>query len=210
MSQDSSSDVTSPAGFRAAMHRAADLVADYLERVGEYPVVPAISPGELTRALPVSPPRRGEPIDRQFDDYLRLIEPNVTHWNHPGFLAYFSSTGSEPGILGETLAAGLSVNAMLWRTAPAATELEQRVCDWLRQMIDLPPVFRGHINDTASMATLLALAAARHRHRDLDVRQRGLAGRSELPRLVVYTSEHAHSSVDKAAIALGFGLDNLR
>ncbi len=192
------------------MHRAADMVADYLERVGEYPVVPAISPGDLARALPAAPPRRGEPIDRQFDDYLRLIEPNVTHWNHPGFLAYFSSTGSEPGILGETLAAGLSVNAMLWRTAPAATELEERVCDWLRQMIDLPPVFRGHINDTASMATLLALAAARHRVGDLEVRQRGLAGRSELPRLVAYTSEHAHSSVDKAGIALGFGLDNLR
>ncbi|RMH21563.1 MAG: amino acid decarboxylase [Acidobacteria bacterium] len=199
-----------PYDFRAALHRAADLVADYVDGVEGYPVLPPVAPGDVAADLPPSPPATGEPYERLLEDYRRLIEPRVTHWNHPGFLAYFSSSGSEPGILGETLAAGLSVNAMLWRTAPAASELEEVVCDWLRQMIDLPPAFRGHINDTASSSTLIALAAARDRQPELAVRQRGLAGRSDLPAMVVYASEHAHSSVDKAAIALGFGLENVR
>ncbi|MGH9464312.1 MAG: pyridoxal phosphate-dependent decarboxylase family protein, partial [Thermoanaerobaculia bacterium] len=137
------------------------------------------------------------------------IEPNVTHWNHPGFLAYFAITGSAPGIVAEALSAALNVNAMLWRTAPAATELEERVCDWLRQMLGLPEAFRGHLNDTASIGTLLALAVARERA-GLDVRERGLAGRPELPTLVVYASDQAHSSVDKAVLTLGLGLENLR
>jgi aromatic-L-amino-acid decarboxylase len=199
-----------PAEFRAAMHRVADIVADYLERVGDYPVLPRMSPGDVARQLPEAPPDRPEPWDLLLDDYLRLIEPNVTHWNHPGFLAYFAISGSGPGILGEALAAGLNVNAMLWRTGPAPTELEGRVCDWLRQMMDLPPEFRGHINDTASISSLLALAAARHRLPGLDVRTRGLAGRPEVPPLTVYASEQAHSSIDKAAIVLGLGAENVR
>lgn len=196
--------------FRAAMHRVADIVADYLEGVGRYPVLPRISPGDVARELPAAPPDAAEPWDLLLDDYLRLIEPNVTHWNHPGFLAYFSITGSGPGILGEALAAGLNTNAMLWRTGPAQTELEERVCDWLRQMMDLPPEFHGHINDTASISSLLALAAARHRLPGLDVRARGLSGRPEVPVLTVYTSDQAHSSIDKAAIVLGIGSDNVR
>ncbi len=197
------------ADFRQAMHRVADLLADYLENVGEYPVVPRIQPGDVRRALPDSPPERPEPLERILDDYQRLIEPNTTHWNHPGFMAYFGITGSGPGILGEALAAGLNVNTMLWRTGPAATELEEHVCDWLRQMIGLPPDFRGHINDTASIASLLSLAAARQRA-GLDIRQRGMAARADLPPLTVYASEQAHSSIDKAVITLGIGLDNLR
>jgi len=145
-----------PDQFRSAMHRVADLIADYLERVGDYTVLPPVSPGDVGRALPDTPPREPEPLDRLLDDYKRLIEPNVTHWNHPGFLAYFAISGSGPGILGEALAAGLNVNAMLWRTSPAAVELEERVCDWLRQMIGLPPEFQGHINDTASSSSLVA------------------------------------------------------
>jgi aromatic-L-amino-acid decarboxylase len=192
------------------MHRVADLVADYLEGVGERPVLPGIEPGEVAARLPASPPERPRPLDELLDDYQRLIEPNVTHWNHPGFLAYFAITGSTPGILGEALAAGLNVNAMLWRTGPAPTELEERVCDWLRQMIGLPPEFHGHINDTASTSTLVALAAARHRAPGLAARSRGLAGRPELPALTVYASDQAHSSVDKAAIVLGLGHDQLR
>src|SRR5262245_60625292 len=164
---------------RAALRRTADLIADYLERVEEYPVLPRISPGDVGRTLPAVPPTAGEPLDRVLDDYKALIEPNVTHWNHPGFLAYFAISGSGPGILGEALAAGLNVNAMLWRTSPAAVELEERVCDWLRQMIDLPPVFHGHINDTASSSSLVALAAARHSLADLEVRTKGLSGRPE-------------------------------
>src|SRR5215210_3134953 len=195
-----------PDQFRSAMHRTADLIADYLERVGDYPVLPPVSPGDVGRALPPSPPEQPEPVDRLLDDYSRLIEPNVTHWNHPGFLAYFAISGSGPGILGEALAAGLNVNAMLWRTSPAAVELEERVCDWLRQMIDLPPGFHGHINDTASSSSLVALAAARHRM-PLEVRTKGLSG---LPALTVYSSDQAHSSIDKGCIVLGIGQENVR
>jgi aromatic-L-amino-acid decarboxylase len=195
--------------FRQAMHRVADMLADYLENVGDYPVVPKIEPGDVRRALPESPPTEPEPLDHILDDYKRLIEPNTTHWNHPGFMAYFGITGSGPGIIGEALAAGLNVNAMLWRSGPAPTELEEHVCDWLRQMIGLPPEFRGHINDTASVASLLALAAARQRAVP-DIRQGGMAARSDLPTLTAYCSDQAHSSIDKAAITLGLGLDNLR
>lgn len=209
-------DVTMPAGdlppdeFRRAMHQAADLMANYLEHVHEYPVVPPISPGDVRRALPPQPPADPEPLDRILDDYRRLIEPNVTHWNHPGFMAYFAVTGSGPGVIGESLAAALNVNAMLWRTGPAPTELEEHVCDWLRQMLDLPPAFRGHINDTASISSLLALAAARERIPNVDIRHRGMAGRSDLPPLTLYCSDQAHSSIEKAALTLGFGLDHLR
>ncbi|MEP0847374.1 MAG: amino acid decarboxylase [Phycisphaerae bacterium] len=196
--------------LQAGLARVAALVSNYVEQGDRYPVLPRIKPGEIKARLAASPPNDPEPLDRILDDYQQLIEPNVTHWNHPGFLAYFAITGSGPGILGETLAAALNVNAMLWRTGPAATELEETVCDWLRQMIDLPPVFKGHINDTASIASLLALAAARQRGCGDDLRQRGLAGRTDLPALTVYASEHAHSSIDKAVITLGLGLENLR
>jgi len=192
------------------MHRVADLVADYLEGVGDRPVVPPVSPGEVRQVLPASPPEEPEPIDTILDDYLRVIEPNVTHWNHPGFLAYFAITGSGPGILGETLAAALNVNAMLWRTSPAATELEERVCEWLGQMMGLPRELRGHINDTASSSSLVALAVARHSLPGLDVRVKGLAGRPAAPPLTVYASDQAHSSIDKAAIVLGVGQENVR
>ncbi|TWT42423.1 L-2,4-diaminobutyrate decarboxylase [Phycisphaerae bacterium RAS1] len=197
------------AEFRAAMHRAADIAADYLGGVERYPVVPRVSPGAIRASLPAAPPRDGEPMAAILDDYLRLIEPNVTHWNHPGFMAYFAITGSAPGIVGETLAAALNVNAMLWKTGPAPTELEEHVCDWLRQMVGLPPTFAGHINDTASISTLIALAAARE-SAGLGVRQHGLSGRADLPPLAVYCSDQAHSSVDKSVLTLGIGLENLR
>lgn len=196
--------------LRRALHRVADLMADYVGGVGDYPVAPAVEPGAVRAALPSSPPEIAESLDVILDDYRTLIEPNVTHWNHPGFMGYFGITGSGPGIVGECLAAALNVNAMLWRTSPAATELEELTCDWLRQMVGLPSGFHGHINDTASIATLLALAAARHGLGDLDVRSRGMGGRDDMPRLVVYCSDQAHSSVDKAVIALGMGHENLR
>ncbi|MGD8454172.1 MAG: pyridoxal-dependent decarboxylase [Phycisphaerae bacterium] len=199
-----------PTDFRAAMHRAADMVADYLEHVGEYPVLPRIQPGDVRRQLPAGPPEQPEPLGEILDDYKRLIEPNTTHWNHPGFMAYFAVTGSGPGILGEMLSAGLNVNAMLWRTGPAATELEAVACDWLRQLMGLPATYKGHINDTASMSSFLALAVARQRVGDYDIRHRGMAGRTDLPPLTLYASDQAHSSIDKAAVALGLGLDNLR
>lgn len=198
-----------PAQLSAGLHRAADIVSDYLACVPEYPVLPKMEPGDLRRLLPPAPPVQPEPIDRILDDYRSLIEPRVTHWNHPGFMAYFPVTGSGPGIIGEMLGAALNVNAMLWRTGPAPTELEEHCCDWLRQMIGLPASFKGHINDTASISSLLALAAARERA-GLDVRRHGMAGRGDMPRLTVYCSDQAHSSIDKACVTLGIGLENCR
>lgn len=198
-----------PREIRAALHRAADIAADYLENPARYPVVPRVRPGEVRALFSAAPPAAGQSIDAILDDYRAAVEPNVTHWNHPGFMAYFSITGSAPGVIAELLTASLNVNAMLWRTGPAPTELEELACDWVRQMLDLPPEFRGHINDTASIASMLAIAAARHRAVP-DLRSRGLAGRSDVPRLTVYASEHAHSSIDKAMLTLGLGLENLR
>ncbi len=201
--------------LRRALVGAAELAANYLDGgVAEHPVLPPVEPGEVRAALAASPPEEGEGMEVVFADYNRVIEPNVTHWNHPGFLAYFSITGSAPGVAAETLAAALNVNAMLWRTGPAAVEVEELACDWVRQMVGLPEAFRGHINDTASSSTLVALAAARHEMRGLpgaDVRRRGMAGRGDdLPPPVLYASDQAHSSVDKAAIVLGLGTDQVR
>ncbi|MDA8018953.1 MAG: pyridoxal-dependent decarboxylase [Thermoanaerobaculia bacterium] len=196
-----------PEAFRRALHRAADVVADYLETVGDRPVLPNVEPGDLLSQLPAEAPEDAESFDALIDDFQRLVVPGVTHWNHPGFLAYFSSNGSEPGILGELLAAGLSVNAMLWHTSPAATELEIRACDWLRRLLGLPDAFQGHVNDTASVSTFLALAAARDTATDRDIRHEGLSGG---PHLVVYCSDQTHSSIDKAVVALGLGLHQLR
>jgi hypothetical protein len=197
------------AEFRAAMHQAADLVADYLEHVGNYPVLPRIVPGAVRAALPASPPEHAEPLQRLLGDYQQLIEPNVTHWNHPGFMAYFGITGSGPGILGELLSAGLNVNGMLWRTSPAATELELEVLQWLRRALELPDDFFGFLTDTASVSSMLGLAAAREAA-GLDIRQRGMSGRSDLPPLRVYASDQSHSSIAKACVALGLGLDGYR
>ncbi|HWO88739.1 MAG TPA: pyridoxal-dependent decarboxylase [Gemmatimonadales bacterium] len=191
--------------YRRHLHQVADLIADYLAGVERYPVLPRLRPGELRARLPESPPEEPEPLEAILADYRELIEPNVTHWNHPGFLAYFATSGSVPGILGEALAAGLNVQAMLWRTGPAATELEQHVCDWLRRLVGLPADFSGHINDTASSSSLIALASARHRAWP-DSRA---AGVRSAPPLRVYASEHAHSSIDKACITLGMGIDSV-
>jgi aromatic-L-amino-acid/L-tryptophan decarboxylase len=198
-----------PEAFRAHGHAVIDWIADYLEHVGERPVLAQVRPGEIRSALPASPPDEPEPFATALEDLDRIVLPGITHWNHPAFHAYFAITGSGPGILGEAIAAALNVNGMLWRTSPSATELEEVVTDWVRQLLGLPDLFRGIICDTASVATMLAIAAAREQA-DLDIRQRGLAGRADVPLLRVYTSEHAHSSVEKAAIALGLGRDGVR
>jgi len=196
------------ASFRRSGHDLVDWIADYLESPERYPVLSQVAPHAIRSALGAAPPDEGEPFERIFADFERILVPGLTHWNHPGFLAYFPSTGSGPGILGECLAAALNQQAMLWRTSPAATELEQVVLDWLRQLIDLPPGFDGVIYDTASISTFHALAAARE-HAVPGVMLHGLAARS-LPPLRVYCSEQAHSSVDKAVIALGLGKSGLR
>jgi aromatic-L-amino-acid decarboxylase len=196
--------------FRAAGHAVIERIAEYLEHPERWRVLPETRPGDVVAELPASPPETGEPMATILRDFDRLIPPNTTHWNHPGFFAYFSVTGSAPGILAEALTAALNVNAMLWRSGPAATELEQVTLGWLRSLLGLPPDLDGHINDTASSSTLMALAAAREAQADLRVREEGLAGRPEVPRLRVYCSEEAHSSVDKDVLTLGLGLSGVR
>jgi len=200
----------SPSDFRKYGYAVIDWIADYLESPEKWPVLPAVRPGDVRDALPDSPPETAEPMDQILADFQKIIVPANTHWNHPDFMAYFANSATGAGVLGETLAAALNVNAMLWRTSPAATELEQLTLDWLRQMIGLPPGFFGVIGDTASSNTLYALAAARELHPELRLREEGMSGRADLPKLVVYCSEEAHSSVDKAVMTLGFGLDSLR
>ena len=195
--------------LRAALEQAAEWCAAYLDRVGDLPVLSRVEPGEIAAALPEHPPAVGEPLTDILADVDRVLIPGITHWNHPGFMAYFGISGSPPGILGETIAAALNVNAMLWRTSPAATELEQRVLRWVAELTGLPAGWFGEITDTASASTMYALAAAREAA-GLDIRTRGMAGRTDLPLLRTYTSDQAHSSVDKACIALGLGQEGLR
>ncbi len=193
-----------PEAFRREAHRVADWIADYLADSHRYPVLSQIAPGDIVRALPDAAPIAGESFDAIFADFERIIMPGITHWNHPGFFAYFSITGSGPGILAEFLSAALNVQAMLWRTSPAATELEQVTLAWLRKLVHLPDDFEGVIYDTASVSTLHALAAARERVAP-NVRAHGLSGRYR-----VYCSDQTHSSIDKAVILLGLGHDSLR
>ena len=194
--------------FREQAHKLADWIADYLEHSERYPVLSRIQPGDIRNALPRQAPERGEPFDEIFADFERIIVPGLTHWNHPGFFAYFAITSSAPGVLAEFLSAALNQQAMLWRTSPAATELEEVSLAWLRKLLGLPDAFEGVIYDTASVSTLHALAAAREAAIP-HVRARGLAGRDDIAGVRVYCSEHAHSSVDKAVILLGLGHDAL-
>lgn len=199
-----------PEEFREAAHRVADRVADYLRDLETHGVLPDVRPGEIGARLPAAPPSAPEPLDAILGDYARLIEPNVTHWQHPGFMAYFPSVASGPGILGEWLSAGLNSNVMFWRNAPASTEVEERVVAWLRDMLGLPNAFDGQLTDTASISSLLCVVAARHAVPGLDARDRGLAGRPSIGRLRMYMSEEAHFSLEKAAIVAGIGKDGVR
>lgn len=195
-----------PEAFRREAHRVADWIADYLAGADRYPVLSKVRPGDIRRALPSHAPDAPETFDTIFADFEKIVLPGITHWNHPGFFAYFAITGSGPGILAEFLSAALNVQAMLWRTSPAATELEEVALAWLRRLLGLPDDFGGVIYDTASVSTLHALAAARERTVP-NVRRAGLSGRADLPGYRVYCSEQAHSSVAKAVILLGLGHD---
>jgi aromatic-L-amino-acid decarboxylase len=198
-----------PEAFRREAYRIADWIAGYFASPERYPVLSRVRPGDIRDALPAQAPEHGEPFDEIFADFERILLPGITHWNHPGFFAYFAISGSAPGVLAEFLSAALNVQAMLWRTSPSATELEEVSLAWLRRLVGLPDDFEGVIYDTASVSTLHALAAAREQAVG-DVRVRGLAGRFDVAPLRVYCSEHAHSSVDKAMILLGLGQDSLR
>ncbi|HJQ67989.1 MAG TPA: pyridoxal-dependent decarboxylase [Blastocatellia bacterium] len=197
--------------FRRYGHRVVDWIADYLDNPQQYPVLSKAQPGEIKEALPEAAPATGESMEDILADFDRVVVPGVTHWNHPCFFAYFSISGSGPGILGELFSAAFNVNAMLWRTSPSATELEEVTLNWLRQMLGLPEDFEGVIYDTASISTLCAIAAAREAVPGLRVREEGLSGPdSSNKRLRLYCSEHTHSSIDKAAITLGIGQAGIR
>ncbi len=169
----------------------------------------AIEPGDLKAKLPSEPPAHGESMEEIVADLDRLIVPALTHWSHPSFFAYFATSTSAPGIFGELLSAAFDNKAMLWRTSPASTELEEVVLDWLRQMMGLDPGMNGIIYDTASVSSLHAIAAAREGV-EKRIREEGMSGRPDLPLLRVYVSEQAHSSIEKAVITLGLGQRGLR
>ncbi|MGH2566983.1 MAG: pyridoxal phosphate-dependent decarboxylase family protein [Bacteroidota bacterium] len=197
------SDISSE-DFRRHARDFIDWIINYLDHPERYKVLAGVKPGEIKQKLPQTPPEQPEPLTAILQDLDEILTPGLTHWNHPGFMAYFSTTASRPGILGELLSAALNTNAMLWRTGPAAVELEDVVLDWLRQLLRLPKQFSGLIHDTASASSLVALAAAREAL-ELNIREGGMCGRPDLPKIRVYTSEHAHSSIEKAAIVLGIG-----
>src|SRR5438046_6010866 len=198
---------TPPEEFRKQLHELADWIADFRENIEQLRVAPDDKPGAIRARLPKHAPEEGEPFEKILADVDHIIVPGMVHWSHPMFLGYFGWTSTAPGILGEILTAPLNVNAMTWRTCPAATELEIVVLDWLRQWIALSDEFDGVIYDTASVGIMHALAVAREEAAPA-TRKLGLTDR-DLPRLRIYTSDQAHSSAEKAAIALGVGEENV-
>lgn len=194
--------------LEGAFAQVAAWIGRYYRETRSYPVLSQTKPGDLVRALPSEAPVEGQAFERIFEDFQRLVIPGITHWNHPRFFAYFAISAAPIAVLAEALAAALDVNAMLWRTSPAATELEDVTLGWLRAMLGLPSTLHGIIYDTASIGGFTALAAARE-SLDLDIRARGMAGRDDLPALRVYITEHTHSHVEKGAIALGLGRENV-
>jgi aromatic-L-amino-acid decarboxylase len=195
--------------FRKHLHEVADWIADYRENIAQRPIAPNAKPGAVLAQLEAAPPESSSSLEEIFADIDRIIVPGVAHWAHPQFMSYFGCTTTSPGILAEMITAALNVNAMTWRTSPAATELESLVLDWLRQWLGLPDDFSGVVYDTASISTMHALAVARE-EASTSVRTLGLSGRSELPIFRIYVSDQAHSSVNKGAIALGLGEHNVR
>ena len=195
--------------FRRFGHELIDWIADYFENIDQRPVLPDMEPGDLKAQLPSAPPVHGEPMENILADVDRLIAPALTHWSHPSFFAYFATSTSGPGILGELLTAAFDNKSMLWRTSPASTELEEVALDWLRQMMGLDGGMLGIIYDTASVSSMHAIAAAREGV-EQRIREEGMSGRPDLPLLRVYVSEQAHSSIEKAVITLGLGQRGLR
>jgi aromatic-L-amino-acid decarboxylase len=195
--------------FRRHGHAMVEWIARFMENPERFPVLARVAPGDVRRALPDAAPDEAEPFDAIMADFDRILMPGMTHWSHPGFMAYFSITASAPGVLADFVASALNQQAMLWRTSPSATELETVVMGWLRRLIGLPDAFEGVIYDTASISSLHAIAAAREAAVP-QVRTLGLAGRADVPRLRVYCSDQAHSSIDKGVILAGLGQDGVR
>ena len=191
--------------FRRYAHEFVDWIADYLENIERFPVMSRVKPGEIRSKLRASPPEEGESMERIFADFKEILLPGMTHWQHPGWHAYFPANNSPESILGEMLMAGLGAQGMSWLTSPAATELEDLVMEWLRGMLGLPAGLQGVIQDTASTATLAALISARERATDFESNESGL----RRP-LIAYASTETHSSIEKGVKIAGYGRQNLR
>jgi aromatic-L-amino-acid decarboxylase len=193
--------------FRRDAHEVVDWLADYLDKVEDYPVMARVSPGDISAKLPGEAPGQAEPFKRLMEDLEQIIMPGITHWQHPSFFAYFPANSSPPSVLAEMITAGLAVQGMVWQTSPSATELEEVVIKWLVQMLGLPGEFTGVLQDTASTATLCSLLSARERASAYAVNDAGFTGQE---RYTCYCSEEAHSSVEKAVKIAGIGRRNLR
>jgi aromatic-L-amino-acid decarboxylase len=196
--------------FRQLGHQLVDWVAEYLDGIEKYPVLPDVIYGNIKKKLKDNPPVKSDRLENIFKDLDDKIIPGVTHWNHPDFMAYFNSTSSGPGILADLLSSGFNANVMAWHTCPSATELEERMIEWYRKIFNLPENFWGIVYDTASVSSFHAIGAARENLSDLEIRKKGMAGRNDLPPLRIYASEHAHLSISKSAVALGLGIESLR
>ena len=187
-----------------------DWVEKYFAEMDEYPVLPRVKPNEVKEKLPQTPPQQSESYEDIISDLDKIILPGVTHWNHPKFMAYFNSTSSDPGIFAELISAAFNSNGMLWKSNPASTELEEVTLDWLRQMLGLSNEHWGIIYDLASTSTMQAIVAARESLDDYSIREKGFGGLQNKPRLRMYASEQAHSSIEKGAIVAGIGLEGVR
>lgn len=198
-----------PDEFRRLGHQLVDWIADYRARLPSLPVMSPVAPGDIRARFPAEPPEAGGGLPAALASLDEAILPGITHWNHPRFFAYFPSNTSLASVLGDLAAAGLGAQGMSWQTSPAATELEQVVMDWIRQLLGLPPAFKGVVQDTASTSTLTALLCARERASGFSQLEGGLQRSGAAP-LVVYASAEAHSSVEKAALLAGFGKAHVR
>lgn len=196
----------SPEEFRVHAHQVADWMADYLEQVDTFPVKSQVKPGEIYDQLPVHPPVRGEPMEAILKDVDELILPGMTHWQSRNFFAYFPSNGSYASLLGEMMATAMGAQCMIWETSPAATELEERVLNWLGELCGIPASWEGVIQPTASDATLAALLSARERASQFQINDQGFSG---APRFRIYASSQTHSSIEKGVKIAGFGRQNL-
>lgn len=192
--------------FRKQAHALVDWMADYFEQVEDYPVLPQVKPGDILKQLPTQAPEKGESFDAIFKDFKSIIMPGMTHWESPNFMAYFPANKSKASVLAEMLMSTLGAQCMSWLTSPAATELEEQMMVWLRDILGLPKHFTGVIQDTASTSTLAALLTAREQATYFGINQRGF----QQEKFTIYTSEEIHSSIDKAVKIAGFGLDQLR
>jgi len=193
--------------FRKSAHQVVDWIADYLEKIEDFPVKSNLEPGEIFNALPGSPPDQGESFDNIFTDFQQIILPGMTHWQHPRFHAYFPGNSSKPSILGEMITSAIGAQCMMWVTSPAAAELEEKMINWLKEMLDLPSSWEGVIQDTASTATLCAILSARENFSKGKINDQGFI---DQPSFTIYCSNQAHSSVEKAVRIAGLGSGNLR